>query len=216
MALLVSSVRLVDRAVLKPSRLITAGKTLNLNITTTDGLTLGAWFVLSDPAYRAVPFPEPSTYPSLESRVPDAIKAHPTILFFHGNAATRAADYRIRYYNAFTSRLNANVLAIDYRGFGNSEGHPTEEGLAIDAHAAWDWLIAQGADSENVLIYGHSLGTAVAAKLSADLSARNVRFRGLVLMSPFSSIHTLLETYQFFGVLPLMKPLQLIPGAHGM
>ncbi|KAF7981483.1 hypothetical protein HWV62_33533 [Athelia sp. TMB] len=194
--------------------LATAGSTLNTNITTADGVTLGAWFILSDPAYQAIPFPEPADSPSLESRIPNAIKSHPTVLFFHGNAGTRALGPRVRYYDVFTSRLKANVLAIDYRGFGNSEGKPTEEGLALDATAAWEWLIAHGADPENVLIYGHSLGTAVAAKLSADLSAKDIHYRGTVLMAPFSSIHKLLETYNFFGLVPLMKPLQMIPGAH--
>ncbi|KZP19290.1 alpha/beta-hydrolase [Athelia psychrophila] len=193
---------------------LSPGKTLNTNITTSDGLTLGAWFILADPAYQAVPFPEPASYPALESRVPAALAAHPTILFFHGNAATRALDSRLRYYDAFTGRLKANVLAIDYRGFGDSEGKPSEAGLALDATAAWDWLIAHGADPGNVLIYGHSLGTAVAAQLSAELSNRGVRYRGTVLMAPFSSIHKLLDTYNFFGLVPLMRPLQMIPGAH--
>ena len=147
--------------------------------------------------------------------MPLAIEAHPTILFFHGNAATRAAPYRVNYYQAFSSRLGANVLTIDYRGFGNSEGVLSEDGLAKDARAAWDWLISNGADPENILLYGHSLGTAVATKLSAELAAENVACKGVVLMSPFSSIRKLLETYHFFGFIPLMKPLAIIPGATG-
>jgi len=190
------------------------GKTLNFYITTSDNVTLGAWLILSDPYYRSVPFPEPSSYLSLESRVPLAIKARTTILFFHGNAATRAAPFRVQYYKAFSSRLDANVLSIDYRGFGDSDGVPSESGLAKDAHAGWDWLIFNGANPQNILIVGHSLGTAVAAKLSADLASQDVAFKGVVLMSPFSSIWTLLQEYHFFGFLPLMKPLGLIPGAY--
>jgi abhydrolase domain-containing protein 12 len=192
-----------------------AGKTLNFHITTSDNVTLGAWFVLSDTYYREVPFPEPPSYPSLEARIPLAIKTRPTVLFFHGNAATRAAPYRVQYYKAFSSRLHANVLVIDYRGFGDSEGVPSESGLAADAHAAWDWLISNGANPENILIVGHSLGSAVAAKLSTDLADQGVTFKGLVLMSPFSSIRTLLEAYHFFGFIPLIKPLRMIPGLHG-
>jgi len=188
---------------------------LNFRITTSDNVTLGAWFVLSDSYYREVPFPEPASYPSLEARIPLAIKARPTILFFHGNAATRAAPYRVQYYKAFSSRLHANVLVIDYRGFGDSEGVPSESGLTADAHAAWDWLISNGANPENTLIVGHSLGSAVAARLSSDLAKQGVAFKGVTLMSPFSSIRSLLGAYRFFGFLPLMKPLRLIPGAHG-
>jgi len=181
---------------------------------TSDNVTLGAWFILSDPSYRNVPFPEPPSYPSLESRVPLALKARPTILFFHGNAGSRLQSVRVQYYKTFSSRLGANVLAIDYRGFGDSNGVPSENGLAKDAHAAWDWLMTNGANPDSVLIIGHSLGTAVAAKLSVDLAVQNVRFRGVVLMSPFSSMRTLLQAYNFFGFLPLMKPLHWIPGAY--
>jgi abhydrolase domain-containing protein 12 len=123
--------------------------------------------------------------------------------------------YRVQCYKVFSSRLGANVLAIDYRGFGDSEGVPSESGLAKDAQAAWDWLIFNGANPEDILIVGHSLGTAVAAKLAVDLTTQGVTFKGVTLMSPFSSIRTLLEAYHFFGVLPLMKPLGLIPGAYG-
>ena len=188
---------------------------MNLHITTADNVTLGAWFVLSDSYYRDVPFPEPSSYPSLESRVPLAVTARPTVLFFHGNAATRAAPFRVQYYKLLSNRLGTNVFCIDYRGFGDSDGVPSESGLALDAHAAWDWLISNGADPKNVLIVGHSLGTAVAAKLSADLAAQDVSFRGVVLVSPFSNMKTLLAAYNFFGFLPLMKPLGWIPGAYG-
>ncbi|KAF9013358.1 hypothetical protein BDQ17DRAFT_596341 [Cyathus striatus] len=72
-----------------------------------------------------------------------ALKRYPTILFFHGNAATRAFSVRVQHYKAFSSRLHANVLAIDYRGFGESTGIPSEKGLVTDARAAWDWLISR-------------------------------------------------------------------------
>lgn len=196
----------------------TAGKTLNFHIQTSDNITLGAWFVLSDTYYRTTPFPPPppSHTPSIQSDIPQALKTHPTVLFFHGNAATRVAPYRVQYYQSMTTRLNANVLVIDYRGFGDSEGTPTEDGLALDARAAWNWLITHGADPKDVLIMGHSLGTSVTARLSAELTKEGVEFKGMVLMSPFSSVKKLLETYMFLGFIPLMKPLHLIPGAAGM
>lgn len=186
-----------------------------MNITTSDNLTIGAWFIFSHPYYRTIPFP-PSAYSDpLSSHLPLALKANPTVLFFHGNAATRAAPYRVGYYQALSTRLSANVLVIDYRGFGDSEGSPSANGLALDARAAWDWLITQGADPADVLIMGHSLGTAVSARLASELAAEGKEFKGLVLMSPFSSITTLVETYMFFKLFPLMKPLSLIPWASG-
>ncbi|KAJ7081380.1 Alpha/Beta hydrolase protein [Mycena belliarum] len=184
-------------------------KTINLRISTTDNESLGAWFVISDPYYHALP-----TIPSQPAdHIPAALKNHPTILFFHGNAGTRAFKARIQHYTAFSSRLSANVLAIDYRGFGDSTGTPTETGLARDARAAWNWLIQNGATANQILIIGHSLGTGVSALLAAELSDEAISPRGVVLLSPFSSISKVLETYSILGVLPLMKPLAMIPWA---
>jgi abhydrolase domain-containing protein 12 len=187
------------------------GKTANIKIQTADNHTLGAWFILSDTIYHNLSFPPPPS--AAELHISEAVAQRPTVLFFHGNAATRALSMRVRLYSGFTSRLNANVLAIDYRGFGDSPGTPTEDGLSLDAKAAWDWLIAQGASPQDILIVGHSLGTAVASRLSVGLSDDGVKFKGTVLMSPFSSLYTLVDTYNIFGVFPVMLPINMIPRA---
>lgn len=152
---------------------------MNFKIKTEDNETLGAWFVLSDPYYHSLP----SIPLSVESHVTTALKQRPTILFFHGNAATRAFHVRISHYQAFSSRLGANVLAIDYRGFAESTGQPSEEGLVRDGKAAWEWLISQGAEQDNILVVGHSLGTGVASRLGAVLGQRGLTPRGIVLLS---------------------------------
>ncbi|TFL02351.1 Alpha/Beta hydrolase protein [Pterulicium gracile] len=190
------------------------GKTLNLQLNTSDHETLGAWFVFSDHWYRSQPFPPPAT-PSLES-VQTAVQNRPTILFFHGNAATRAFHVRVAHYQAYSARLNVNVLAIDYRGYADSTGRPSEDGLALDARAAWDWLLSHGTKAEDILIVGHSLGTAVSARLAGDLSAEGSRYRGVVMMSPFSSIESVLNTYSILGLFPVMRPLTVIPRAPGL
>ncbi|KAG2060682.1 alpha/beta-hydrolase [Suillus hirtellus] len=190
------------------------GKTANIKIQTADNHTLGAWFILSDTIYHDLSFPPPPS--AAELHISEAVAQRPTVLFFHGNAATRALSMRVRLYSGFTSRLDANVLAIDYRGFGDSPGTPTEDGLSLDARAAWDWLIAQGASPQDILIVGHSLGTAVASGLSVGLSEDGVKFRGTVLMSPFSSLYTLIDTYNIFGVFPVMLPINMIPRAAGI
>lgn len=190
------------------------GKTLNLQLNTSDSETLGAWFVFSDAWYRSQPFPPPAT-PSLES-VQAAVRDRPTILFFHGNAATRAFHVRVAHYQAYSARLNVNVLAVDYRGYADSTGRPSEDGLALDARAAWDWLVSHGTKGEDILIVGHSLGTAVIARLAGDLSAEGSDYRGVVMMSPFSSIESVLNTYSILGLFPIMRPLTVIPRAPGL
>ncbi|KAL4070020.1 Alpha/Beta hydrolase protein [Scleroderma yunnanense] len=187
------------------------GKTANIQIFTPDNHTLGAWFILSDNVYQSIPFPPPPN--AAEKAIPEALASQPTILFFHGNAATRAFHVRVRQYSGFTSRVRANVLAIDYRGFGDSEGTPTEDGLVIDSRAAWDWLVSNGAKPEDIVIVGHSLGTAVSSKLAVTLAEDDIHFKGLALLSPFASLHTVVDTYSVFGFFPIMLPLTMVPGA---
>lgn len=164
--------------------------------------------------YQSIPFPPPSN--AAERAIPEALASQPTILFFHGNAATRAFHVRVRQYSGFTSRVRANVLAIDYRGFADSQGTPTEDGLVLDSRAAWDWLISNGARAENIAIIGHSLGTAVSSKLAVALAEEGTHFKGLALLSPFASLHAVVDTYSVFGFFPIMLPLTVVPGLAGM
>lgn len=187
------------------------GKVANIKIVTPDNHTLGAWFILSDNVYQSMSFPPPPD--AAENAVHEALTSQPTILFLHGNTATRAFYVRVRQYSGFSSRVRANVLAIDYRGFADSEGTPSESGLTIDSRAAWDWLITNGAKPEDVVIVGHSLGTAVASKLAVSLAEDGTHFKGLALLSPFSSLHAVVDTYCVFGFLPVMLPLTMVPGA---
>ncbi|CAK5270210.1 unnamed protein product [Mycena citricolor] len=184
-------------------------KTANLKISTADGELLGAWFILADQFYHSLPS---HSAPPVE-HVGAALKARPTVLFFHGNAGTRAFGARIQHYTTFSSRLSANVLAIDYRGYGDSTGTPSEVGLARDARAAWNWLIDNGALASDILIVGHSLGTGVSSLLSAELSDEEIAPKGVVLLSPFSSISKVVETYSMLGIFPLIRPLASIPRA---
>ncbi|KAJ7239289.1 Alpha/Beta hydrolase protein [Mycena rebaudengoi] len=158
------------------------GKAVNLYINSADNTTLGAWFVTSERYYRSMPFP------------------------------VQTIDIpRIAVYSALSSRLNANILAVDYRGFGDSEGSPTIAGVASDARAAWDFLFAHGARPQDVLIVGHSLGTAIAALLAAELCQDSINPLGLVLLAPFASLRTVLHEYYILGLFPLFKPLAMAP-----
>ena len=178
---------------LQPKKLSTlsANKTMNLRIPTSDGESIGAWFILSDRYYHKLPaVPTQESLPA--QHIPIAIQEHPTILFLHGNAATRAFTARIQHYQTFTSRLGVNVLAIDYRGFADGSGTPTEAGVIHDARAAWDWLARKGVDGDDVLIVGHSLGTGIGAGLASELTKDGITYKGLTLLS-VKSIMSLLN-----------------------
>lgn len=75
------------------------------------------------------------------------------------------------------------VLFCEYRGFGASPGQPTESGVYADARAAIKWLNAQGYDDRHLILFGGSLGAAVAIQMAVE-----TRPPMLILMSPFSSI----------------------------
>jgi len=127
----------------------------DLRLQTTDGLRLHGWYL-----------PHPG--------------AKRVLLFFHGNAGniSHRGDSV-----AIFHRLGLNVLLFDYRGYGRSEGSPDEAGLAVDARAAWDYLHeTRGFAPDQIILFGRSLGGAVATRLAAG-----VRPAALIVESTFSS-----------------------------
>lgn len=150
-----------------------------MHLKTPDNESIGAWFVLNDQHYQSLP----SIPQDISSLITPSLKARPTVLFFHGNAATRAFKVRVAIYQALTTRWNANVLAIDYRGYADSTGKPSEAGLTTDARTAWNWLVEHGAQPKDILIMGHSLGTGVSSQLGAQLGDEGIMPRGIVLCS---------------------------------
>ena len=110
-----------------------------------------------------------------------------TLLFFHGNAGK--IDNRIYKLNEF-SKLNINYLIFAYRGFSGNEGEPTEKGLYKDARAVKYWLNLNNIQDNEIILYGESLGTAVAVDL-----AKEFNFSGIILESPFTSMQKLAKIY---------------------
>lgn len=166
-------------------------------------LILGCGLILGYVKYiesRAVFFPVKTVefYPSLINlsfqdlyiTTPDKIKInawlilHPkakyTLLFCHGNAGNNAD--RLDKLKMLWD-LGLNILIIDYRGYGKSEGHPSEQGLYQDAEAAYEYLVNDRKIlPEQIILYGESLGTSVVI----DLAAR-VKVRALIVEGGFSS-----------------------------
>lgn len=140
-----------------------------LTLRTKDGVRLHAWYV-SVPQPRGV------------------------VLFLHGNAGN--ISHRLDSLAMF-ARLGYATLIVDYRGYGRSEGRPSEEGTYLDALAAWRHLTAErGIAPGDVVLFGESLGAAVAAWLAAQ-----VQPRALVILSGFVSVPELgQEVYPFLPV----------------
>ena len=126
-----------------------------LNLTTSDGVKLMAW---------ALPYAETA----------------PWLLYFHGNGGN-IADYL-----SFTSALHNfgfNVLMLEYRGYGESGGVPSETGLFEDARTAYRYLTERGVLPEHIGVYGFSLGSGVAVDL-----ASKVEVGALIVEAGYTSI----------------------------
>ena len=125
-------------------------------LTTSDGLSIAAWYV-------------------------PRVEANGSIIFCHGNAgnmADRLHDVTLMH------RMGYNVLIFDYRGYGGSEGKPTEQGTYHDAQAAWRHLVETlGESPARVILFGRSLGGAVAINL-----AKRHEPGALVVESTFTSL----------------------------
>jgi hypothetical protein len=103
-----------------------------------------------------------------------------TILFCHGNGGNmmHCLDSINIFYN-----LRLNCFIFDYRGYGKSEGEPSEEGTYLDARAAYDWLVnVKKSSPNNIIIFGRSIGGSIAAQLASKVAAKS-----LIIESTFTS-----------------------------
>lgn len=121
----------------------------------------------------------------------------PTILYFHGNAGN--IGHRVPNALLMLVNLKAHVVLLDYRGYGKSEGEPSEEGLRLDAEAALDFVMTRPeVDKTKVVLFGRSLGGAVAIRLAA---ANPHRVAALIVENTFLSIPHMAAT--LFSFLPV-------------
>lgn len=136
------------------------------------------------------PFPTPPGITDLNLTASDGVRIHGwmipasgplTALFLHGNAGN--ISHRSEKIDILRS-LGVNVCIIDYRGFGRSEGAPNEQGTYRDALAAYDHLTkALNREPKTIVVYGESLGSAVAVEL-----ATRVPVGGVILEEAFTSV----------------------------
>ena len=142
-----------------------------------------------------------------------------TILVFHGNAGH--IGHRVNKFKPFIDK-GYGLLLLEYRGYGENKGKPTKYGLYRDGKAAINYLINQKIKSKNIIVYGESLGTAIATKLSTNYS-----FNMTILEAPFTSVadvaqkrywifpakYLVLDNFDNLGIIKKIKsPLLLLHG----
>jgi fermentation-respiration switch protein FrsA (DUF1100 family) len=133
--------------------------------------------------------------------------SRPWVLFLHGNASTIASRLNILHYEQLRS-LGLNVLAPEYRGYAGLDGVPTERALETDARAAYDYARSQlHVPAERLIIFGWSLGSAVAVDLASKVDEAGLIVEG----APASIVDIGQHQYPFFPIRLLMRnPFQSI------
>jgi alpha-beta hydrolase superfamily lysophospholipase len=121
-----------------------------------------------------------------------------TLLYLHGNSLNIGSNITQAYR---FHQLGFSVLLIDYRGYGKSQGNfPSESQVYQDAQTAWNYLVKQKQIPANqIFIYGHSLGGAVAI----DLAVKHPEAAGLIVQNSFTSMQKMAELNPYFRILPV-------------
>ncbi len=127
----------------------------------------------------------------------------PIVVYLHGNAGNIGSrEHKVRPF----LDVGFGVLLVGYRGFGINPGKPSEEGLYADARAALSILNKDGDRKRLIILYGESLGTAVATNLAAELARAGTPAAALILEAPFPSVTSVAEYhYPFVPVKWLLK-----------
>jgi hypothetical protein len=160
-------------------------------------------------AHDATPAGLGLAHEEAELRAADGVRLHGwflpakgsrlTVLLFHGNAGN--VSHRLDRALMMQLRLKVDTLLLDYRGYGRSEGSPDEAGTYEDARAAYRWLVARGTSPERLVLFGESLGSAVATQLATEVASR-----ALVLESPFTSVPDMARAvYPFLPLWPFVR-----------
>lgn len=142
-------------------------------VSTTDSVQLRGWYLPPNPP-------------------PDSLEKAPALIWFYGNMETVEGIAPILH--RFRPP-GIGMLVLDYRGYGTSSGKATEEGVYLDAEAAWDFVTSQpDIDSNRIAVYGRSIGSAVALHLATERPVR-----ALALDSPLSTAREMAKRhYRFF------------------
>jgi pimeloyl-ACP methyl ester carboxylesterase len=127
--------------------------------------------------------------------------AKPWVIFLHGNDSNIASRMNIFHYERLRA-LGLNVIAPEYRGFGGLAGIPTEAGVAEDARRWYDYLIEKRhVDRTRVIIYGWSLGSAIAVTLASRVDEAAVVLEG----APASVVAIGQQRYPIFPVRSIIR-----------
>ncbi|XP_053365736.1 lysophosphatidylserine lipase ABHD12-like [Clarias gariepinus] len=163
--------------------------THNFYLQPEEGVRIGVWHTVPDLLWNEAQGKEGNWYQSKLN------SSHPVILYLHSNGGNRGSDIRVKIYKVFSS-LGYHVVAVDYRGWGDSEGSSSESGLTQDALYLYEWL-KKRMDNNSLYIWGHCLGTGVATNLAKYLCDRGTPPGAVILEAPFTNIREEAKSFIF-------------------
>ena len=200
-----------ERADLKCTRLLQLERTIS---TSSNGgglskqnsiVQLGAWHILPQSSLANCYTDHTTNRTSIEEKLAFA-DSRPVVLYVHGNGGNRAGDHRQRLYRRLAYDHDYHIITFDYRGYGDSTyEQPSVDTLTSDTRFMFDWLLKQkNISKERLIVWGHSLGTAVAVRMVASLP-EHTRPSRLVLEAPFDSMANAIANH------PFSTPFRMIP-----
>lgn len=198
----------------------------DLRLTTPDDVKIHCYLMVQKRGLSPQATPVPG---EMDTADDDEFAAtRPTIMMFHGNGGN--LGHRVPLAKVFYIKMRCNVMMVSYRGYGHSEGSPSEKGLQQDAQTALDYLTSHAVLSKTpIILYGQSIGGAV----SIDLASRNIETvkalilentflslpklipQALPILSPFSFLcHQKWESYAKLPKIPPSTPILMLSGAE--
>ncbi|KAI6213444.1 2-arachidonoylglycerol hydrolase ABHD12 [Aphelenchoides besseyi] len=189
---------------------VNGGYNFYLKINGTNGAEsekLGVWHIL--PTSQHDQLPANFTDEQLKQLVQTS--NNPIVVYLHGNSFDRTSLHRCELYRLLAA-LDYHVFAIDYEGYGDSTGRPTELSVVEDAKAIYKYARELSSNKKDVYIWGHSMGTAVASKATAELTMSGIPPSALVLEAPFNNLHDVISASLFFVLNhPFSVPFRFLP-----
>ncbi|XP_029926530.1 lysophosphatidylserine lipase ABHD12-like isoform X2 [Myripristis murdjan] len=170
--------------------------TINMYLTPEEGISLGVWHTVPESQWKEAQGKDSAWYQKSLS------DGSPVFIYLHGANGTRAESHRVGVANVLSAN-GYHVLAVDYRGFGDSSGEPSEASLTSDTVYVYHWVKARSGDSK-VVIWGHSLGSGVATNTAVKLMEQGVVVDGVILEGTLKNTREQMKSYftRLYGMLP--------------
>ncbi|XP_039185399.1 protein ABHD12B isoform X2 [Crotalus tigris] len=154
--------------------------TRNFYLTSEPGITFGIWYTLADNRRKEAEGKDFSWY---EEALADD---NPIIIYLHGNGGTRATSHRVNFIKGMSDG-GFHVLTVDYRGYADSTGKPSEKGFTTDVLCLYNWIKARSGNS-TIIFWGHSLGTGIATNTARKLKEQGIIVDAIILEAAYTTI----------------------------